>query len=211
MHIRRYAPLASSLLTASLVLAVVGPAPALADSRPTIVSVTLDASNHAVVTWTKEPWQGSQDVKWSAGDGAVAAPSATWDGHYGLPLTDCYGQPLDGNPYGGDQTKGQWSYGQACRGQDVANAATTATTWNALVPGVYYFQVIVAGENHETGAPCKAGSANDCYAMHYSGVSKLTVLPGSTDSPASSPTASTEPSGLTGSSAAPGPNAHEAM
>ena len=120
MAIRKYVPLLAPLLALVGLLTIGGAGPVLADPRPSIVSITLDANNHAVVTWSKEPWQGSMSVKWSTGDGTVAAPYANWDTHYGLPLVDCYGQPLAGNPYGGDSTKGQWNYGQHCKGQDVA-------------------------------------------------------------------------------------------
>ena len=174
-----------------------GAGPVLADPRPSIVSITLDASNHAVVTWTKEPWQGSMSVKWSTGDGTVAAPYANWDTHYGLPLVDCYGQPLEGNPFGGDSTKGQWNYGQHCKGQDVADAATTATTWDELIPGVYYFQVTVAGENDQTGQPCSyldKGLPTECLSPHYSDVYRLTVLPEAGNSPPASPGSSWRPS-----------------
>ena len=210
MVIRKCVPLLAPLLALAGLLTVGGAGPVLADARPSIVSVTLDANNHAVVTWSKESWQGSVDVKWSTGDGAVAAPDANWDSHYGLPLVDCYGQPLSGNPYGGDETKGQWDYGQHCKGQDVADAATTATTWDELIPGVYYFQVEVAGENHETGQPCNyqdKGLPTECLSPHYSGVYRLTVLPEASHSSLASPGMSAQP----GSSIQSGPTAPQAM
>ncbi len=203
MVIRKSMPLLAPLLALASLLTIGGAGPVLADPRPSIVSITLDADNHAVVTWSKEPWQGSVDVRWSSGDGTVAAPYANWDGHYGLPLVDCYGQPLNGNPYGGNSTKGQWNYGQHCKGQDVADTATTATTWDALLPGVYYFQVTVNGENHQTGQPCSylnKGLPTECLSPHYSDVGRLTVLPGAGNSSASS----LEPSVQPGSSAQPG-------
>jgi len=205
--IRKCVPLLAPLLALAGLLTVGGAGPALADPRPSIVSVKLDAGNHAVVTWTKEPWQGPIAVKWSTGDGAVAAPYANWDGHYGLPLVDCYGQPLKGNPYGGDSTKGQWNYGKHCRGQDVPDAATTAKTWNELLPGVYYFQVAVAGENHQTGKPCNYKDKSlptECLSPHYSGVSKLTVLPGPSHAPPESAGPSAGPRSSGGSSGSGG-------
>jgi hypothetical protein len=208
--IRKCAPLLAPLLALAGLLTVGGVGPVLADARPAIVAITLDANNHAVVTWSKESWQGSVDVKWSTGDGAAAAPDANWDGHYGLPLVDCYGQPLSGNPYGGDETKGQWNYGQHCKGQDVADAATTATTWDELLPGVYYFQVTVNGENHQTGQPCNyqdKGLPTECLSPHYSGVYRLTVLPEASHSPPASPELSAQP----GSSVQSGPTTPQAM
>jgi hypothetical protein len=210
MAIRKCVPLLAPLLALAYLLTLGGAGPVLADPRPAIVSITLDASNHAVVTWSKEPWQGSIDVRWSTGDGTVAAPSANWDTHYGLPLVDCYGQPLAGNPFGGDSTKGQWNYGQHCRGQDVADAVTTATTWDELVPGVYYFQVTVAGENHQTGQPCSyldKGLPTECLSPHYSDIYRLTVLPGAGYSPPSSPGPSVQP----GSSGRASPTTPQAM
>ena len=210
MVIRKCPPLLAPLLAlvGLLTLGVAGPV--LADSRPAIVSITLDANNHAVVTWSKEAWQGSVDVRWSGGDGAAAAPDPNWDGHYGLPLVDCYGQPLSGNPYGGDETKGQWNYGQHCKGQDVADAATTAMTWDELIPGVYYFQVAVNGENHQRGQPCNyqdKGLPTECLSPHYSGVYRLTVLPEASHSPLASPGLSAQP----GSSIQSGPTTPQAM
>jgi hypothetical protein len=213
--IRKCVLLALLLALAGL-LTLGGARPVLADARPAIVSVTLDANNHAVVTWSKESWQGSTDVKWSTGDGTAAAPYANWDGHYGLPLVDCYGQPLDGNPFGGDSTKGQWNYGKRCKGQDVADTATTATTWDELLPGVYYFQVAVAGENHQYGQPCNyqdKGLPTECLSEHYSGVFQLTVLPESSYSLPVSPVPSAQPgsSGRPGTSGQPGATAPGAM
>ena len=146
-----------------------------------------------------------------------ASPRRTRTGttHYGLPLVDCYGEPLEGNPFGGDSTKGQWNYGRHCLGQDVADTATTATTWNELVPGVYYFQVTVAGENHQTGQPCSyqdKGLPTECLSAHYSDVFKLTVLPGAGTSPATSPGSSgPDSSGQPGSSGVPGSTVPLAM
>jgi hypothetical protein len=208
--IRKRAPLLAPLLALLGLLTVGGLQPVLADARPAIVSVMLDANNHAVVMWSKESWQGSTDVKWSSGDGTAAAPYANWDGHYGLPLVDCFGQPLEGNPFGGDSTKGQWNYGNHCNGQDVADAATTATTWDELLPGVYYFQVEVAGENHQTGQPCSyrdKGLPTECFSAHYSDVYKLTVLP----ELSYSPPASSAPSAQPGSSDPAGPTTPGAM
>jgi hypothetical protein len=202
--IRKFLPLPAAALALAGLLTIGGAGQVLADARPSIVSITLDANNHAVVTWTKEPWQGSVDVKWSSGDGTVAAPDANWDGHYGLPLVDCYGQPLDGNPYGGDSTKGQWNYGTHCKGQDVADPVTTATTWDELLPGVYYFQVEIAGENHQSGLACNyqdKGLPTECLSGHYSDVYRLTVVAEPNYSPPGSPA----PSGEPGSSGAPGP------
>jgi hypothetical protein len=208
--IRKCVPALALLLALVGLLTVGGVRPVLADARPAIVSVTLDANNHALVTWSKEPWQGSIAVKWSAGDGTVAAPFANWDGHYGLTLVDCDGQPVDGNPFGGDSTQGQWNYGQHCKGQDVADTATTATTWDELLPGVYYFQVAVAGENHQSGQACNyqdKGLPTECLSAHYSDVYRLTVLPGSSHSPPVSPLPSAQP----GSTGQPGPTSTEAM
>jgi hypothetical protein len=213
--IRKRLPVLAPLLALAGLLTIVGAGPVLADARPSIVSITLDADDHAVVTWSKEPWQGSIDVKWSTGDGTVAAPDANWDGHYGLPLVDCYGQPLTGNPYGGDSTKGQWNYGQHCKGQDVPDASTTATTWDALLPGVYYFQVEVNGENHQTGQPCSYKDKDlptECLSPHYSDVGRLTVLPRASNSPPASPGPSAQPvpsvqPGSSGGSAPPTPQA----
>ncbi len=216
MAIRKCVPLLAPLLALVYLLMPGGAEPVLADARPSIVSITLDANNHAVVTWSKEPWQGSIDVKWSTGDGTVAAPYANWDTHYGLPLVDCYGQPLAGNPFGGDSTKGQWIYGQHCKGQDVSDAATTATTWDALLPGVYYFQVAVNGENHETGQPCSykdKGLPTECLSPHYSDVGRLTVLAEASNSPPASPGTSAQPapSVQPGSSGGSGPTTPQAM
>lgn len=208
--IRKRAPLLAPLLALAGLLTVGGARPVLADARPSIVSIKLDANSHAIVTWSKESWQGSTDVKWSTGDGTAAAPDANWDGHYGLPLVDCYGQPLEGNPFGGDSTKGQWNYGSHCEGQDVADAATTATTWDELFPGVYYFQVMVAGENHQSGQPCNyqdKGLPTECLSEHYSGVFQLTVLP----EPSYSPPTPSAPSAQPSSSGEPGPTTSEAM
>jgi hypothetical protein len=208
--IRKCLPLLAPLLALAGLVTVGGGGPVLADARPAIVSVTLDANNHAVVTWSKEPWQGSIDVKWSTGDGTAAAPDANWDGHYGLPLVDCYGQPIDGNPFGGDSTQGQWNYGEHCKGQDVADAATTATTWDELLPGVYYFQVEVTGENHQTGQPCNyqdKGLPSECLSAHYSDLFRLIVRP----EPSYSPPASSGPSAQPGSSGEPGPTTPQAM
>ena len=214
--IRKLAPLPALLLAFLGLLTVGGVPPVYADARPTIVSITLDDNNHAVVTWTKESWQGSTAVKWSTGDGAVAAPYANWDGHYGLPLVDCYGQPLDGNPFGGDSTHGQWNYGQHCNGQDVGDAVTKGTTWEALPPGVYYFQVTVAGEDHQTGRACNYQDKmlpTECLSEHYSDVVRLTVRPDSGHSPGPSIESSGEPGSTDepGSSAQPGQTAPVVM
>ena len=71
MPIRKRMPLLAPLLVLVGLLTVGGAGPVLADSRPTIVSLTLDANNRAVVTWQKEEWQASLDVWWSGGDGSV--------------------------------------------------------------------------------------------------------------------------------------------
>ena len=88
------------MLAVAGLLTVSGARPVLADARPSIVSVTLDANNHAVVTWSKEPWQASLDVWWSTGDGAVASPDPGWNTHYGLPLVDCWGGQQNGQGVG---------------------------------------------------------------------------------------------------------------
>jgi hypothetical protein len=55
---RKCLPLLAPLLALAGVVSVGGGGPVLADARPAIVSITLDANNHAVVTWSKEAWQG---------------------------------------------------------------------------------------------------------------------------------------------------------
>lgn len=194
MSIHRHQIARSAALAAALALSTVFASavttPVLADSRPSILDVTLDADNHAVVKWTKEPWQGSINVKWSTGDGQVAAPNANWDGHYGYPLVDCQ-TDLRPDPVLG----GVWNYGEHCKGQDVADKATEAVTKEVIVPGVYYFQVSVAGENHESGRPCRydATDSSECLSGHYSGVWKITFLPG--DDSSASPSSSPDPGG----------------
>ncbi len=208
--IRKFAPLLAPLLALAALLTIGGAGPVLADARPAIVSVTLDADNHAVVTWSKESWQGSTAIKWSTGDGTVAAPYANWDAHYGLPLVDCGGQPLAGNPYGGNSTKGQWDYGQHCKGQDVSDSATAATTWDELLPGVYYLQVTVAGEDHQTGRACSylnKGLPTECLTPHYSNVYRLTVRPEPSYSPPASPGLTARP----GSSGEPSPGKSQVL
>lgn len=144
-------------------LVVTLPHAASADSLPFIVNVTLDAQNHAVVTWTKQSGQGSTNVKWTK-DGTDGAP---WgDGSYGTPLADCEGD-LRPNPAGDSQ----WLYGRSCKGDDVADSATKHVTKEIMQVGVYYFQVSVNGDrNHASGSPTS-------FAPHYSGVLKFTVNP----------------------------------
>jgi hypothetical protein len=177
--IRKCVVLLAPVLALAVLLTVGGAGPVLADARPSIVSITLDADNHAVVTWAKEPWQASLDVWWSSGDGTVAAPDANWNGHYGWPLVDCWGGQQNGQPTGrGPNTT--WLYGGHCQGQDVADEAETTTTNVALAPGTYFFQVIVAGENADTGAKCSyqdKGLPTECLSPHYSDTYRLTVSP----------------------------------
>lgn len=150
------------------VLFLGSPHAASADSLPTIVNVKLDPQNHAVVTWTKEPWQGSVNVKW-AKDGTLGTYG---DGSYGSPLADCQVN-LRSNPAGDSQ----WLYGSTCKGDDVADTDTTHVTREAMQVGVYYFQVGVRGESHESGNPCRydAPGNGECLNSHYSGIAKLTV------------------------------------
>jgi hypothetical protein len=177
--IRKRVPLLAPLLVLVSLLTVGGAGPVLADSRPTIVSLTLDANNRAVVTWQKEEWQASLDVWWSGGDGSVAAPDINWNGHYGWPLVDCWGGEQHGQPTGrGPDTT--WLYGQHCQGQDVPDEADSTTTNVALAPGTYYFQVIIAGENAATGAKCSyrdKGLPTECLSAHYSDTYRVTVAP----------------------------------
>ena len=179
MAIRKYVLLLAPLLALAGLLTVGGARPVLADARPAVVSVTLDANNHAVVTWSKEGWQGSLDVWWSSGDGGVAAPYANWNGHYGWPLVDCWGGDQNGQPTGRGPNN-TWLYGQQCQGQDVPDEATGTTTNVALAPGTYFFQVIVAGENAATGAKCSysdKGLPTECLSPHYSDTYRVMVAP----------------------------------
>lgn len=209
MVIRKCLPLLAPLLALAGLLTIGGAGPVLADARPSIVSVMLDANNHAVVTWSKETWQASLDVWWSSGDGAVAAPGPSWNGHYGWPMVDCWGGDQNGQPTGrGPNTT--WMYGQHCQGQDVPDAATSTTTNVALAPGTYFFQVIVAGENAATGAKCSysdKGLPSECLSAHYSDVYRLTVLPESSYSAPASPVPSAQP----GSSGQSGPTTPQVM
>ena len=177
MVIRKCLPLLAPLLALAGLLTVGGVGPVLADARPAIVSITLDANNHAVVTWSKEPWQGSLDVWWSSGDGAVASPDPGWNTHYGLPLVDCWGGQPNGQTTGAGPND-TWLFGASCQGQDVADEATSTTTNVVLAPGTYFFQVIVAGENAATGAKCSyqdKGLPTECLSPHYSDTYRVTV------------------------------------
>jgi len=69
--IRKSMPLLAPLLALASLLTIGGAGPVLADPRPSIVSITLDADNHAVVTWSKEPWQGP----WMSGGAAAMGRS----------------------------------------------------------------------------------------------------------------------------------------
>ena len=100
MVTRKAVPLLAPVLAMAGLLSAGGAGAVLADSRPAVVSVTLDANNHAVVAWSKEGWQGSLDVWWSSGDGNVAAPDTNWNGHYGRPLVDCWDGDQNGQPTG---------------------------------------------------------------------------------------------------------------
>lgn len=134
-----------------------------ADALPRILDVTLDDENRAVVTWAKTGSQGSNNVKWTT-DGTLGAP---WgDGSYGTPLADCQGG-LRPNP----ARDSQWLYGASCKGDDVPNAATKYVTREEMQVGVYYFQVTVNGNTDH------ASGRSTGFALHFSGVVKLTVLP----------------------------------
>jgi hypothetical protein len=179
VQIRKRVPLLAPLLALVGLLTVGGAGPVLADARPSILSVTFDAQNHAIVTWHKEAWQASLDVLWSSGDGGVAAPDANWDGHYGLPLVDCWGGDQNGKTTGPGPNN-TWLFGQHCQGQDVPDEAEDTTTRVALAPGVYYFQVTIAGENAATGAKCNYQDKNlptECLSIHYSDTYRVTVEP----------------------------------
>jgi hypothetical protein len=173
-----------AVLALGAVLVSGSSSPVLADPRPVIVSVTTDDQNHAVVTWQKQNWQASLNVWWSSGDGAAASPGAGWNDHYGWPLVDCYahagGQEVAG-------PNGTWLFGATCQGQDVADEATSTTTKVVLAPGTYFFQVIVSGENADTGLTCNyrdKGLPTECLSSHYSDVYRVTVSPLAARTPA---------------------------
>lgn len=150
----------SGIAGAILMLAV--PGAVSADPLPVIIDVTLDPSNHAVVTWTKTTAQGSNAVKWTT-DPTLGTFK---DGTYGGPLADCQ-TPARPDPSG----DAQYLYGSTCKGDDVASSATKHITRQDMQVGTYYFQVTVAGTTtHDTGALVSS-------APHYSGVFKLTVTP----------------------------------
>lgn len=168
------------------------PHAASADSLPTIVNVTLDAQNHAVVTWTKLSSQETFDVKWTK-DGTDGAP---WgDGSYGTPLADCR-VDLRPNPAGDSQ----WLFGRSCKGDTVANSATKHVTREIMQVGVYYFQVSVNGHtDHADGSPTS-------FAPHFSGVLKFTVDPAKARPPdeETEETEETEEAGTIGEAAVKG-------
>ena len=179
MVTRKAVLLLAPVLAMAVLLSAGGAGSVLADARPSIVSVTLGANDHALVTWSKEAWQASLDVWWSSADGTVAGPGPNWNGHYGWPLVDCWDGDQNGQPTGrGPNTT--WMYGQHCQGQDVPDAATSTTTNVALEPGTYYFQVTIAGENATSGAKCSyqdKGLPTECLGIHYSDAYRVTVPP----------------------------------
>lgn len=144
-------------------------APARADPLPTITSVTVDSDNHAVVKWTKAGWQGSNNVKWST-DPTL---DQSTDPGYGQPLKACQ-QGIEPG------TDSNYVYGGGrCKGDDVANKATEHVTRAVMQAGTFYFQVTVAGENHQSGNPCRhdgyyGGPVGECLTGHSSNVWKVT-------------------------------------
>jgi hypothetical protein len=180
---------------------LIAPKLVFADDPPELLDVRLNDENHAVVTWTKEPWQRSASVRWSTGNGAfIDIDTPNWDSHYGWPIADCDSDPK------GPPVDGVYPYGQQCHGQDVQDAdATTATMNVPLSVGTYYFQVIVFGQNNFYGnPPCslEAGEA-ECGSPHWSDVFKLIVLPpgggsGPDSSDGAGPGESGEPNGGSG-------------
>ena len=175
----RRAPAVAAIAAAVSAAVLALPGAVSADGLPVIVDVKLDELNRAVVTWTKTATQGSVNVKWTT-DPTVASFS---DGTYGSPLADCQGN-LRPNP-NGDST---WLYGNSCKGDDVADAATSKVTKQPMKSGVYYFQVTVGGDTiHATGA-------RTSYAPHYSAIFKLTVV---ADTTAPETTITGGPSGTT--------------
>ncbi len=175
--VTRAAARAAIRLAAAVALclaALAAPAPASADPLPELVSVKLNDQNHGVVTWTKQPWQRSVSVRWSTGDGAlIAADTPYWDFHYGRPLADCATDPT------GSPVNGVYPYGQHCHGQDLPDdTVTTMTTKVELMPGTYYFEVLVWGENNYYGnPPCYPSREPYCAMTHWSNVFELHVLP----------------------------------
>lgn len=150
----------TGVFAAFVVLAL--PAVVSADPPPVILDVRLDDDNRAVVTWTKQPSQGSTNVKWTT-DRTLGSYR---DGSYGAPLADCQMRPRE-NP----ARDSGWLYGSSCKGDDVPNGATRHITRRAMEVGVYYFQVQISGNTiHESGTSVSA-------VPHYSGILKLTVTP----------------------------------
>jgi hypothetical protein len=164
------AAIAAALAVGSLIALLPAVRPAQADSPPAISGIEVDQDGHLIVKWTKESWQGSSGISWSTSNGRV--DEIGWS--YGDPLSDCRG-PLTFDP-----SLGEFHVGDHCTKVDVGSAATETVTRRVFVPGVYWFQLTVAGTNHQSGAPCHYElryPENECLDLHWSAVYKFTLLP----------------------------------